>query len=100
VTAFGKPFSNAGFGNWFRDRCNKAGLLHCSAHGLRKAGASFAAVNGATEKQLMALFGWQPSKEATLYTKAAEQQVLAASAGPLLIPRQKKNKSVPPSAVG
>lgn len=33
VTSFGKPFTIAGFGNWFRDRCNEAGLPHCSAHG-------------------------------------------------------------------
>jgi hypothetical protein len=25
VTADGKPFSDAGFGNWFRDRCDEAG---------------------------------------------------------------------------
>jgi Protein adenylyltransferase SelO len=37
VTAHGKPFTPAGFGNWFRDRCNEANLRHCSAHGLRKA---------------------------------------------------------------
>jgi integrase len=96
VTAFGKPFTRAGFGNWFRERCNEAGLRHCTAHGCRKAGATIAAENGATEKQLMALFGWQTSKEATLYTRAASQKVLAASAGPLLIPRQKKNKSAQP----
>jgi hypothetical protein len=36
TTQTGKPFSAAGFGNWFRDRCNEAGLPHCSAHGLRK----------------------------------------------------------------
>jgi hypothetical protein len=37
VTEFGKPFSSAGFGNWFREQCNAAGLKQCSAHGLRKA---------------------------------------------------------------
>ena len=39
VTSFGKPFTPAGFSNWFRERCDEAGLSHCSAHGLRKAGA-------------------------------------------------------------
>src|SRR5262249_17205232 len=34
TTQTGKPFSAAGFGNWFRDRCNEANLSHCSAHGL------------------------------------------------------------------
>ncbi len=39
TTEQGKPFTAAGFGNWFRDRCNEAGLPEgCSAHGLRKAG--------------------------------------------------------------
>jgi hypothetical protein len=28
----GRPFTAAGFGNWFRDRCDEAGLSHCSAH--------------------------------------------------------------------
>src|ERR1700737_1047766 len=40
VTEFGKPFSAAGFGNWFRDQCNLARLPQCSAHGLRKAAAT------------------------------------------------------------
>jgi integrase len=40
VSEFKRPFTPAGFGNWFRDRCNEAGLKHCSAHGLRKAGAA------------------------------------------------------------
>ena len=71
VTEFGKPFTPAGFGNWFRRRCNEANLPHCSAHGLRKAGATIAANNGATEHQLMAIFGWQSPKQAARYTEAA-----------------------------
>lgn len=45
VTTHGKPFTAAGFGNWFRDRCNEAELTHCSAHGVRKAAAARAAEN-------------------------------------------------------
>jgi integrase len=38
MTAFGKPFTAAGFGGWFRRQCDRAGLpKHCAAHGLRKA---------------------------------------------------------------
>lgn len=38
TTSFGKSFTAAGFGNWFREQCNEAGLpKRCSAHGLRKA---------------------------------------------------------------
>ena len=59
VTAFGKPFTSNGFGNWFRIQCDEAGLKHCSAHGLRKAGAALAAENGATERQLYLPAGTQ-----------------------------------------
>jgi integrase len=31
VTEYGKPFTASGFGNWFRARCDEAGLPHCSA---------------------------------------------------------------------
>jgi integrase len=38
TTHFGQPYTAAGFTNWFRDRCNEAGLRKgLSAHGLRKA---------------------------------------------------------------
>lgn len=65
VTAFGKPYTSNGFGHWFRKQCDEAGLKHCSAHGLRKTGAALAAENGATERQLMAIFGWTAMKEAS-----------------------------------
>src|SRR5262249_11090136 len=46
-TEFGKPFTHGGFGNWFADRCVEA-KVPGRAHGLRKAGATIAAENGAT----------------------------------------------------
>jgi integrase len=60
--------------------CDEAGLPHCSAHGLRKAGATLAAENGASAHELMSIFGWLTIKEAERYTKAAEQKRLAARA--------------------
>lgn len=84
ITSYGKPFTANGFGNYFRARCNEAGLKDCSAHGLRKAGAVRAAENGATTNQLMAIFGWASAKEAELYTQAAERKRLAGSATTLL----------------
>jgi len=66
VTEFGKPFTANEFGNWFRKRCDEAGLPQCSAHGLRKAGATIAANTGATEHQLMAIYGWESPKQAAL----------------------------------
>jgi integrase len=84
VNDLNRPFTDAGFGNRFRDWCDQAGLPHCSAHGLRKAGATIAANNGATSRQLMAIFGLDSIKMAELYTQAADQERLAESAMYLL----------------
>lgn len=86
VTDFGKPFSPAGFGNRFRKWCDEAGLTHCSAHGLRKAGATIAAENGATEHQLMSMYGWESPKQAALYTRKVNRHRLARDAMHLLVP--------------
>jgi len=84
VTQYGEPYSAKGFGAKMRRWCNQAGLPECSSHGLRKIGATIAAENGATDHQLMAMYGWKTIKEAQRYTKAARQKVLAASGMPLL----------------
>ncbi len=80
VTEFNKPFTAAGFGNWFRKQCDAAGLFHCTAHGLRKVAATRMANNGATEKQIMSVTGHTTSKEVNRYTKAANQRRLAKGA--------------------
>ena len=80
VTAFDKPFTMNGFGNWFRERCNEADLRHCSAHGLRKAAAARLAELGAGESEIMAVTGHTTSKEVVRYTRGARQKVLAAKA--------------------
>jgi len=98
VTEFGKPFTANGFGNWFKKRCVEAGLPHCTAHGLRKAGATIAAENGATERQLMAIFGWNNPKQAAHYTKKASQKRLAGGAMHLIDLGETENKRVPLSA--
>jgi integrase len=98
VTEYGKPFTPAGFGNWFRDRCNEAGLPHCSAHGLRKAGATLAAEAGATDRQLMAMFDWSSAAQANAYTEAANRKRLAAEASRLLVLEFQKSESAPPEA--
>ncbi len=80
TTEYGKPFSSNGFGNKMRDWCDAAGLKQCSSHGLRKSAATVLAEAGASEYQLMAVFGWSDSKTARIYTKTAEQKRLAKSA--------------------
>jgi integrase len=59
TTDYGKPFTEAGFGGWFRAQCDAAGLPQCSAHGLRKAAAIELAEAGASAHQLMSWFGWK-----------------------------------------
>jgi integrase len=95
ATQTGKPFTSNGFGNRFRKWCDAAGLSHCSAHGLRKAGATIAANNGATARELMAIFGWKTIEQVQHYTAAADQKRLAAGAMTLLLPEQAENEIVP-----
>ncbi|WP_373622921.1 tyrosine-type recombinase/integrase [Methylobacterium sp. OAE515] len=80
MTERGQPLTSNGFGSWFKDRCREATLPYCSAHGLRKTGATLAAENGATDRQVMAMFGGRTSKLAEHYTRKAEQKRLAGGA--------------------
>jgi integrase len=80
VTEFGKPFTSAGFGNWFRERCDEAGLKHCSAHGLRKAACRRLAEAGCTAHQIAAISGHASLREVERYTKAVDQARLAKDA--------------------
>lgn len=81
VTEKGKPFTFAGFGNWFRDRCTEAGLpKECSAHGLRKAACRRLAEAGCTAHQIAAISGHLSLREVERYTKAADQAELARQA--------------------
>jgi len=100
LTEYGKPFSSNGFGNKFKSWCREAGLNHCSAHGLRKAGAVIAAEMGASENVLRALYGWRGDQMAVTYTRAANQEKLAELAGNYLVRGIEPLKSVSPDAVG
>ena len=80
VAAHGKPHSVKAFGNWFRKRCREAELKELSAHGLRKLGAQRCAEAGATEHQLMALFGWTNPRQVAVYTQKANRAKLEAAA--------------------
>jgi len=89
-TQAGQAFSIKSAGQWFRARCDEASVPG-SAHGLRKAAATRLANHGASEHQLMAVFGWKDPKEAAIYTREANRTRLAASAIALLN-GQVKNK--------
>ena len=59
----GQAYTTESFGNWFRDQCAAAGLTYCSAHGLRKAGAT--------------RLGHRTPNEARTYIKKANRKRLA-----------------------
>ena len=80
VTDRSKPFTPAGFGNWFREQCDRADLHHCSAHGLRKAAARRLAEAGCTTNEIAAITGHASLREIARYTKAVDQKRLASSA--------------------
>lgn len=80
VTDYGKPFSIKGLGNrvslWF----SQAGLVHLTAHSVRKGLATDQAHNEATDSMLEAMFGWKDGKTSKIYTRNAEQARLARHA--------------------
>jgi integrase len=81
VTQTGKPFTAAGFGNWFREMCEAAGLpKQCSAHGLRKAAARRLAEAGCSASQIAAVTGHKSLREVERYVAAASQMILADAA--------------------
>lgn len=82
-TEYKQPHSTKGLGNWFGDMCVAAGVPG-RAHGLRKAGATIAAENGATPHQLMAIFGWKTLEQAEVYTRKVRQQMVAGGSMGLL----------------
>jgi integrase len=80
MTEHGKPFTSASFGNWFRKRCNEAGLSQCSAHGLRKCAATRLADAGCSLHRIMAVTGHKSMSSVAPYTKRADQARLAREA--------------------
>jgi integrase len=102
ATRGGKQFADAHLSGWFIDRCKEAGLNRLSAHGIRKFGATRAAEAGATDWQLKAMFGWEASKQAELYTRKANRMRMEADAARLLLragdQERAANKILPLSA--
>jgi integrase len=80
TTQYDRPFEASAFSHWFRNRCDEAGLPHCSAHGLRKAAARRLAEAGCTAHEIGAITGHASLAELVRYTKAADQRRLAEAA--------------------
>lgn len=85
-------------GQHMRKWCDSIGPNRCSSHGIRKAGATIATDNGASEHELMATFGWESPKQAAIYTKTANRRRLAGSgAAKITLSKvEKANKIAPP----
>ncbi|ESZ00087.1 hypothetical protein X738_11490 [Mesorhizobium sp. LNHC209A00] len=75
-----------------RQRCDEAGLPGCSAHGVRKAGATVAAENGATHEQLKAIYGWTTYQQPDHYIRKARRRIVAQSARTLLVFDRNENE--------
>jgi integrase len=78
--AYGKAYSQKGYGNWFNDKARKAGLVNRTAHGIRAGAATIAVNNGASTRMLMAMFGWMTEDMAIRYTKTGTKKGLLTRA--------------------
>lgn len=79
ATKAGRPLLKNSLGNVFHAACKVAGV-NKSAHGIRKAAATHAADQGATEAELEAIFGWSGGQMASHYTREANRKRLASGA--------------------
>jgi len=80
TTKHGAPFTAAGFGNAFREWCDKADVTKLSAHGLRKAAARRLAEAGCSAHQIAAITGHRTLKEVEPYAARADRIRLARDA--------------------
>lgn len=93
TTSFGKPFSEKGFGGWFRKQCNAAGVpAECSAHGLRKAACRRLAEHGCSANLIASISGHASLREVERYTKAADQARMARQAMKAITPGTSSGK--------
>ena len=88
TTEYGKPFTAAGFGGWFRERCDAAGLpKRCAAHGLRKAAGRRLAEAGCLANVIASILGHASLQEVARYTRAADQERMARTGMAAIISR-------------
>lgn len=80
VTDRGVPFTPASFGNWFRKVCDKAGLNHCTSHGLRKATSRRLAEINNSASSIKSVTGHKTLSEVERYTRETDQKRMAERA--------------------
>jgi integrase len=76
----GRPMAKEALGDWFIKACRAIGLSECTPHGLRKALAIRYALQGKSERELNAIFGWTDPAMAAHYCRMADRRRLALSA--------------------
>lgn len=77
VTENGAPYSRGSFGNWFKAACKKAGLPHCSFHGLRKAAATRLIDAGCDVVEAASITGHASLKELQRYIETRDRKKAA-----------------------
>lgn len=76
-----RPFTPAGFTNWFHDACRAAGIeAGLAPHGLRKAMCRRLAEAGVSTLRIMSITGHKNVDEIEVYVQAANQRRLARDA--------------------
>lgn len=81
VTERGHPYSSGNsFYNWFHRACVKAGIPHCSPHGLRKAMSRRLAEAGVTTLEGRAVTGHKTDREFARYAEMASKAEMADKA--------------------
>lgn len=80
VGAHGKPYTVEGLGEKMRRWCDRAGLPHCSLHGIRKATSRQLAESGATDAQGRAVTGHKKDETFAYYAAKANRKALASAA--------------------
>jgi integrase len=80
LTAYGEPFTEAGFTNWFRDQVKAADLpVGLSPHGLRKAACVRLADAGRSATDIMSISGHRNLAEVQTYVEAANRKKAAVA---------------------
>lgn len=85
------PYKPETLGNWFRKQCKAAGVKG-ALHGLRKAGATRLATNGATPDEIRAFLAHATNAEGATYTGKADRARLADSGMAKLAETQNEQK--------
>ncbi|MBX9791259.1 MAG: tyrosine-type recombinase/integrase [Sphingomonas sp.] len=96
-TKDGKPFTKKGFYGMMKKACRKAGLEHCSPHGLRKAAAKRCKEAGCTNEEGMAITGHKSEKEYLRYAGSdARPEVADAAMTKVMANRSARLATTPP----